>query len=131
MKFEQLVKENGRQLESMGIDLRELDTLKFGPKETLSHRVTKLILCHLLRKAGHHFKTEQPINKAICDVIDLDTFVVYEIESYANSTTIKKKLDDYRHPFVEDLFILDLRKLKLNWTPIYDLKDRIKQVCCL
>lgn len=47
MKFEQLVKKNGRQLEALGINLRELDTVKFGPKETLSHRVTKLILCTL------------------------------------------------------------------------------------
>lgn len=84
-----------------------------------------------MRKAGHRFKTEQPLNEAVCDVIDLDAFVVYEIESYANSAIIKKKLDDYRHPFVEDLFILDLRKLKLNWTPIYDLKDRIKKICFL
>jgi hypothetical protein len=116
----------------MGINLRGTNTIKFcGGKESFSHRIAKLALCHLLTKAGHNFKTEQPIGEAVCDVIDLDTLVIYEIESHANSTIIKKKLDDFLHPLIEDLIIVDLRKMDIDWEPVFALRDKIKKFCAL
>jgi len=129
VNWEQLLRKNGKKFEILGIALRGIDAIKFRPKETLSHRLAKFIVCYLLAKEHHHFKTEQPINEAVCDVIDLDTLIVYEIESYAHSTTIKKKLDDFRHPLIEDLIILDLRKMNLDWEPFYGLRDRISKYC--
>ena len=132
MRRNQLIKRNGEKLKVLGIDLRDINRIRFrNCKESFSHRIVKLVLCHLLERAGHNFKTEQPIGNAVCDVIDLDTFVVYEIETYANSTIIRKKLNDFRHPLIEDLIILDLRKMNLDWEHIFNLKDKIKKYCGL
>ncbi|MCW4003681.1 MAG: hypothetical protein NWE95_07205 [Candidatus Bathyarchaeota archaeon] len=109
-----------------------MDAVKFhAANESFSHRVAKLVICNLLTEAGHHFKTEQPINEAVCDVIDLDTFVIYEIESHANSTIIKRKLDDFLHPLIEDLIVVDLRKMDIDWEPIFMLRDKIRKFCAL
>jgi hypothetical protein len=132
MHRQQLLRKNWRQLEALKINLRELDAVKFRyGKEAFSHRIAKFVVCHLLTEAGHRFKTEQPINEAICDVIDLDNFVIYEIESCANSSIIKKKLNDFLHPVIEDLMILDLRKMGIDWEPILAFRDQIKEKCRL
>jgi len=132
VNWEQLLKKNGKKLEILKINPREINTVKFrNTNESFSHKVAKVIICHLLSKSGHCFKTEQPINEAVCDIIDLDTFIVYEIESYSNSTIIKKKIDDFLHPLIEDLIIVDLRKMSLDWEPIYNLRDRIGKSCGL
>jgi len=131
MKWEQLIRKNGKKLETLGINLKGVNTIKFRGKESFSHRVVKLVICHLLAKAGHNFKTEQPIKDNVCDIIDLDSLIVYEIETYPNSTIIYKKLDDFLHPYIEDLVIVNLRKIDYDWVPVYCLRDEMAKCCGL
>ena len=125
--MEQLFRKNWNKLRALGIDWRGINTIKFNGYESFSHRVIKFILCHLIYQMGHNFKTEQPIKKAVCDVIDLDTFVVYEIECNPTPLAIKRKMKDYSNPLIQDLIILDLRKMNIEWEPIFRLRDEIKK----
>lgn len=127
MRYELFLKRNWDKLKILKFDSRYLNSIRFCPLESFGHRITKLVICHLLAKSGHFFATELPINEAKCDIIDLSDFIVYEIEANTNSTIIKKKMDDFRHPFIEDLMIVDLKKLGLDWTPFYALKDKISK----
>ncbi|MEM2129776.1 MAG: hypothetical protein QXZ70_04175 [Candidatus Bathyarchaeia archaeon] len=111
----------------MGIDLRGVNSLRFNSREPLKHRVGKLPVCHSLFKAGHRFKTEQLINGKQCDIIDLDTFVIYEIESQGRLGIMKKKIDDFTHPYVEDLVIVDLGKVQSDWCEFYRLSDYLRR----
>lgn len=125
------VKNNRKKLRQMGIELKGMNSIKFVSKEPLKHRLGKLLVCHNLFKAGHRFKTEQMINKNQCDVIDLKTFGIYEIESYATPRIIKKKIDDFNHPYIEDLVIIDLKKIQSDWYEIVKLSDQMKRLCNL
>lgn len=131
MSWSLFLSKNWRTLDALKINFRNLNTVKFHSRESFSHRMTKCILCHLLWEKGHYFATEQPINDSICDVIDLNTFVIYEIEAQAIPSGIKKKLDDFRHPLIEDLVIVDLRKMDMDWVPVLEVSDDIKKVCGL
>lgn len=131
MKFNLFLRRSWQRLEALNINLRHLNTVRFHMKESFSHRMAKCMLCSLLWEADHFFVAEQPINDSICDILDLNTFIVYEIESFPHASTIKKKLDDFRHPMIEDLVILDLRKMGLEWGPVREVSDRIKKKCAL
>jgi hypothetical protein len=131
MKYERLRYKNGKKLKTLGVKLKRINTIRFRGKESFSHRVVKLILCHLITKQGHFFTTEQPIKDGVCDVFDLNDLIIYEIEAYPNSTIIRRKLDIFHHPYIEDLIIINLRKIDYNWLHIYRLRDKLKKVCGL
>lgn len=65
----------------------------------------KVIIYQHLFQEKHNFKTEQKIKDAVCGVIDLDTLVIYEVETYPTMRIRKKRLDDFYHPYVEDITI--------------------------
>jgi len=125
VNFHLLLRRNWQKLEALRIDFRNLNKVRFHMKESFGHRMAKCMLCSLLWEKGHFFVTEQPVNDSVCDVLDLNTFIVYEIEAEATPCRVKRKLDDYRHPLIEDLIILDLRKMKLSWEPVLEVRDAI------
>lgn len=120
-----LLRRNWQRIEALQINLRHLNSVRFHMKESFGHRMAKCMFCHLLWQKGHFFVTEHPINGSVCDVLDLNTFIVYEVEAEATPSRIKRKLDDYRHPLIEDLIIIDLRKMGLSWEPLLDVRDAI------
>lgn len=129
--WEVFLRKNYKKLAQMGISLNEINTVKFHPKELFTHRLVKFLISHHIFELNHFFKTEQSINNAVCDVIDLSTMVVYEIESDIARGKSKKKLMQYDHPYIEDLFIVDVRKLDCDWLSIRKLSDEIKLHCGL
>ena len=129
--FKSFISENREKLRILGIELRGINTVRFHPYETLTHRLVKFLIAHHLFEQDHYFKTEQPIKKSWCDVIDLNDFVIYEIETNINGTKIKKKLEEFYHPFIEDIIFIDTQKLKCDWLSVNRLFDAIKLRCGL
>ena len=125
MSWSSFLRNNYLKLKTLGIDLRDVNTIRFRGNESFRHRLVKFLICQRLFSLGHHFKTEQPIKSSVCDVIDLDTFVIYEIENSATMEIRKKKLDEFYHPYIEDIVIVDIRKLKVNWKEIAKLRDEV------
>jgi len=93
----------------------------------LKHCMAKLIVCHYLLENGHFFKTEQKLNRNYCDVIDLNTFIVYEIETNPSDPIRVKKLDKFYHPLIEDIIIIDLKKMKHDWYELIKFSEQVKK----
>lgn len=119
------------KIKRLGIDLRGLNTVKFVKGESFPHRFVKFLICHALFRQGHRFKTEQHINNAICDVIDLDALVIYEVETNSNPSTMKRKLEDFYHPFIEDIIIVSLKSLNFDWKALSEIRKQIEKYCGL
>ena len=80
------------------------------------HFLLKAELGFLLRDAGHEFGSELEFpNGRTCDVFDLETFIVYELESGLDDAARGKKLEDFGgFGFVEDVIVLDVGGLELG-----------------
>lgn len=130
MSWNRFLKKNYERIKQLNIDLRDINVIKIGNGESFKHQLIKFLICHHLLRLKHHFKTEQTINSAICDIIDLDTFIIYEIESNISPFLTRKKLEDFYHPLIEDIFLVDLKKLR-HWRSIFALKDEVEKYCGL
>jgi hypothetical protein len=130
MNWNAFVKGNYEKMMQLGIDLRDLDSVRLSAGEMFRHQLIKFIICHHLTGLRHHFKTEQPIRNAICDIIDLDTFTIYEVETRSAPSVAKRKLEDFFHPLIEDILIVDLKKLK-SWNNVFDLRQEVAKLCGL
>ena len=129
MSWETFLRKNYPKIDVLGIGLNGLNTVKLDGNESLEHRMIKFLICHNIFEAGHHFKTEQPIKDSVCDVIDLDTMTVYEIETNATLSMRSNKLEAFYHPYIEDIVIIDLRKLGFEWLKTFELSDRVRRIC--
>jgi hypothetical protein len=130
MSWSRFLKKNYDRIMQLGIDLKDINVIKVGNGELFKHQLVKFLICYHLLALKHHFKTEQPICKGICDVIDLDTFTIYEIESNLSPFLRRKKLEDFYHPLIEDIFIVDLKKMR-HWRSIFALRDEVEKYCGL
>jgi len=130
MSWARFLRKNYDRIKQLGIDLKDINTIKVGNGELFRHQLAKFLICHHLLRLKHHFKTEQAICKGICDVIDLDTFTIYEIESNLSPILTRKKLEDFYHPLIEDILIVDLKKSR-RWSAISKLKDDVRKYCGL
>ncbi|MEM3506356.1 MAG: hypothetical protein QW589_01265 [Candidatus Bathyarchaeia archaeon] len=126
MSWEAFLSRRYVKLRTLRIELKALNTIKLQASEDFRHALAKFLVCYGIFNNNHHFKTEQKINNAVCDVIDLDNFIIYEIESDAGMTKQKKKLEDFYHPYIEDIIIVDLKKIE-GWEAI----DRLFNSVCL
>ncbi len=124
MSRETFLRKQYEKLTRLGIDLEGLNTIRLQGSEDFNHALTKFIVCFGILRGGHRFKTEQRINSSICDIIDLDNFIIYEIESNADSAKHKSKLGDFYHPYIEDIVIIDLKKLS-GWEAVGSLFDSV------
>jgi len=129
MGWEHFLRKNYPKINQLGIGLNGLNTLRFDGNESFEHRLIKFLICHNIFEAGHHFKTEQLIKDSICDVIDLDTLVIYEIEANATLQKNKEKLEAFYHPYIEDIVIIDSKKLGSDWPTLAALSDKIRRLC--
>jgi len=111
MNWNTFLRKNYDRITRLGIGLKDVNTVRFQRGEHFAHQLVKFIICHHLFKLKHRFKTEQPVVNGICDVIDLDTSVIYEIESHVHPIVRRKKLEAFYHPLISDL-IVDIKKLK-------------------
>ena len=125
--WSRFVRRNYWKLKQLHIDLDNMNTIRFQSQETLKHRLAKKAICHYLFENSHFFKTEQKIRAGICDVIDLNNLIIYEVESYPTPKTEMEKLEQYRHPLIEDIVIIDLRKLDFDWYELVRFSDEIKK----
>lgn len=130
MSWNRFLRKNYDRIKQLKIDLRDINVIKIGNGELFRHQLIKFLLCHHLLRLKHHFKTEQKINNAVCDIIDLDTFTIYEIESHVHPIVRRKKLEAFYHPLIEDIFIVDLKKLR-HWRSIFALRDEVEKYCGL
>lgn len=110
--------------------MKDINTIRFQGGEHFAHQLVKFMICHHLFKLKHHFKTEQFIGNGICDVIDLDTFVIYEIESHVHPIVRRKKLETFYHPLISDIMIVDIKKLK-HLASVLPFRDEIGKYCGL
>jgi hypothetical protein len=69
-----------------------------------------------------------PIRNSIYDIVDLDTFIIYEIDTDVKSNVRRKKLEDFYHPLIEGLVIVDVKKLK-RWDFIFLLWGEVIKYC--
>jgi len=127
MSWNTFLRKNYLKIKRLGIDLRGLNTVKFMKGESFPHRFVKFLICHALFKRGHRFKTEQQIDNAICDVIDLDNLVIYEVETNSNPSTMRRKLEDFYHPFIEDIIIVSLKSLNFDWRTLSEICEQIEK----
>ena len=124
MSREMFLRKQYEKLTRLGIVLGGVNTLRFQGSEEFNHALAKFLVCFGILRDGHRFKTEQKINSSICDIIDLDNFIIYEIESNADSAKHKSKLEDFYHPHIEDIVIIDLKKLS-GWEAVGNLFDSV------
>jgi hypothetical protein len=130
MSWNTFLRKNYEKMKQLGIDLKELNNIRLSGGEHFKHQLVKFLICHHLFKLKHHFKTEQPLGNSICDIIDLDTFTVYEIESNVKTSLLRKKLEDFYHPLIEDILVVDMKKLK-RWNSVFALKEEVGEYCGL
>ena len=121
------IKKSYQKMKMLGIGLDKVNVVRFHSREPLKHRMAKLVVCHHLFDIGHFFKTEQKIRESFCDVIDLNTFTIYEIEAYATKRIEKKKLEQFYHPLIEDIVIINLMKMDFEWYEMVKFSDEIKK----
>lgn len=78
-----------------------------------SHWMAKACIGFILRKNNHKFATEVEFdNGAIADVIDLNTFIVYELESNYTEKDKQEKYDNFwEYEEVRDIIVLDPQEL--------------------
>lgn len=73
------------------------------------HWMVKSVIGYVLRKNNHKFSTEVEFeNGRIADIVDLETFLVYECESNASKSDVEEKLGnfwDYDH--ISDTIVID------------------------
>jgi|GEM_PF-1669003 len=89
--------------------------------ESAKHWVIKAILFKLLRERGHTVGTEVEIKGGIVDVLDVDTFMGYEIESRPSKRLIKRKTK--RLWRLHDVIFIDIQKVPDN---IEDSEEYLK-----
>ncbi len=82
MQWETFLNKNREKLKILGIDLAGVNTVRFHPTETFMHRLVKFLIVHHLFEQHHFFKTEQPIKRAVCDVMDLEMICKLFIVGY-------------------------------------------------
>ena len=118
---------NYARLKEIGIDFQSVNCVRFVGWESFEHRLLKFILCHNIYEVNHNFKTEQAVNGSVCDVIDLDTMRIYEVETSSTRRRVDVKPKAFDHPLIEDVLIVDVRKLDFDWRPIKELCKRIRE----
>jgi len=76
------------------------------------HYLVKAATGYILQNNGHKFTTELEFeNGRIADVFDLNTFIVYELESNFTEKDKKEKVDNFReYDDVWDVMVFDPQK---------------------
>lgn len=78
-------------------------------KESVKHWVIKSILFKLLRERGQTVGTEVEVKGGIVDVLDVDNFIGYEVESKINKRSVRQKLK--RLWRLHDIIFIDMKKV--------------------
>jgi hypothetical protein len=129
MSWGTFVRRNYTKIKDLRMDLKGINTIKPKREESFAHQLIKFLVCHHLFKLGHHFRTEQTIERGICDIIDLDDFVIYEIETNPTTNGIKRKLEELNNPVIKDIIIIDVRRLNVDWKGIMKLRKEVSKYC--
>jgi len=124
------LRKNHDRISRLAISLKDMNTIRFQGTEHFAHQLVKFMICHHLLRLKHHFKTEQLIKNSVCDIIDLDTFIIYEIESHVHPIVRRKKLEAFYHPLITDIQIVDIKKLK-HIKSVLPLRNEIGRYCGL
>jgi len=81
-----------------------------GGSESMKHWLVKAMIFKILRERKRTVGTEIETKNGIVDVIDVDNFIVYEIEKNLNKR--KKKLEQFKE--FTDVFIINLKDIPNN-----------------
>lgn len=92
----------------------------------MKHFQAKAMLGYILRKNEHEFATELEFpNGVIADVMDLSTFLVYELESNYTDKDKKEKMDNFwAYDEIRDVFVIDPQRLSDD---INEMKEELEQ----
>ena len=80
-----------------------------GGSESMKHWLVKAMIFKILRERKRIVGTEIETKNGIVDVIDVDNFIVYEIEKNLTENKKKEKIDQLKG--INDVFIIDLKKV--------------------
>lgn len=101
-----------RLLRTNGVVLNEKNKnclFMHSSRESVEHWVIKSILFKLLRERGRTVGTEIEVRGGIVDVLDVDNFIGYEIESNINKKSVQQKLK--RLWRLHDIVFIDIKKV--------------------
>lgn len=73
------------------------NSVKINHQNSIRHELAKFLKCYELSRDGHEFLTEASFGnkKGICDVVDLDAGVVFEILDSETEESIENKRTYY------------------------------------
>jgi hypothetical protein len=77
--------------------------------ESMKHWITKCIVFKILRERERIVGTEIEVDGGIVDVIDVNNFIGYEIESALNKERVKEKIKQFE--CLKDVFFIDISRL--------------------
>lgn len=79
--------------------------------ETIDHWSIKCLIFKILREMGRTVVGEANMGGGYCDVIDLDTGYIYEVETNPTPQTTKDKILRYNSAFITDIIIIPIKEL--------------------
>lgn len=90
--------------------------------DAYKHYLIKAATGYILRKNDHVFTTELEFeNGRIADVMDLNTFIVYELESNFSNSDYTEKVDNFReYENVKDVIVFDPQEAPNDLSGIKD-----------
>jgi len=77
--------------------------------ESMKHWIIKCIVFKILRERERTVGTEIEVDGGIVDVIDVNNFIGYEIESNLSRERVKEKIEQFS--CLKDVFFIDISKL--------------------
>jgi len=77
--------------------------------ESMKHWIIKCIVFKILRERERVVGTEIEVDGGIVDVIDVNNFIGYEIESNLSRERVKEKIEQFS--CLKDVFFIDISRL--------------------
>ena len=99
-------------LEEKGMVLTERNKnclFLYNNRESMRHWIVKCVVFKILRERERVVGTEIEVDGGIVDVIDVNNFIGYEIESKLSKKKIEEKVKQFNS--LKDVFLIDASKL--------------------
>jgi hypothetical protein len=123
-----------KKYEEIGLEINHKNRNKVFPlnehsSEDWFHFIVKAMVFDILRRKGKTVLTEAHFRKlkAEADVFDVDDGIVYEIESNLTKNKRKRKLEQFSHPLITEVFFVDLSQMPKTIT---GLRKRLTAKVC-
>ncbi len=97
--------------------------------ESHKHFVVRALLFKLLTDEGHQVFSEYPINEKDVDLLDVNTFLVYEVETNPVKDYAIKRFQALNgdNNFINDIILIDLQDAELQTNDFTRLLEVLKK----